>query len=140
MHSVDDTGWDAVAVEAVPPRNGPVDDSCRVSGTRCTSKATHGCRCCLRWRASMVSTGHTSRCSRRSDESTPACSDAACRSTARASAERCSPTSRYRSESFGVALLARCAGLLGHIAEEQHDPIAMDIYTTVDRNTDYHPS
>jgi len=40
----------------------------------------------------------------------------------------------------GVALLARCAGLLGHIAEEQRDPIAMDIYTTVDRNTDYRPT
>ena len=40
----------------------------------------------------------------------------------------------------GVALLARCAGLLGHIAEEQRDPIAMDIYTTVDRNTDYRPA
>src|SRR5205085_11282746 len=40
----------------------------------------------------------------------------------------------------GVALLARCAGLLGHIAEEQRDPIGMDIYTTVDRNTDYQPT
>ena len=40
----------------------------------------------------------------------------------------------------GVALLARCAGLLGHIAEEQRHPIGMDIYTTVDRNTDYQPS
>jgi len=40
----------------------------------------------------------------------------------------------------GVALLARCAGLLGHIAEEQRDPIAMDMYTTIDRNTDYQPS
>jgi len=39
----------------------------------------------------------------------------------------------------GVALLARCAGLLGHIAEEQRDPIAMDIYTTIDSNTDYRP-
>jgi citrate synthase len=39
----------------------------------------------------------------------------------------------------GVALLARCAGLLGHIAEEQRDPIAMDIYDAVDRNTDYRP-
>ena len=39
----------------------------------------------------------------------------------------------------GVALLARCAGLLGHIAEEQRDPIGMDIYATVDRNTDYRP-
>jgi hypothetical protein len=29
--------------------------------------------------------------------------------------------------------------LLGHIAEEQRDPIAMDIYTTVDRNTDCRP-
>ena len=40
----------------------------------------------------------------------------------------------------GVALLARCAGLLGHIAEEQRDPIGMDIYTTIDRNTDYRPA
>lgn len=40
----------------------------------------------------------------------------------------------------GVALLARCAGLLGHIAEEQRDPIGMDIYTTVDRGTDYRPA
>jgi citrate synthase len=39
----------------------------------------------------------------------------------------------------GVALLARCAGLLGHIAEEQRDPIGMDIYDSVDRNTDYRP-
>jgi citrate synthase len=39
----------------------------------------------------------------------------------------------------GVALLARCAGLLGHIAEEQRDPIAMDMYTAIDRNTDYQP-
>jgi citrate synthase len=40
----------------------------------------------------------------------------------------------------GVALLARCAGLLGHIAEEQRQPIGMDVYTTVDRGTDYRPS
>jgi citrate synthase len=39
----------------------------------------------------------------------------------------------------GVALLARCAGLLGHIAEEQTDPVGMDVYLHVDRNTDYHP-
>ena len=39
----------------------------------------------------------------------------------------------------GVALLARCAGLLGHLAEEQADPIGMDIYLAVDRNIDYRP-
>ena len=39
----------------------------------------------------------------------------------------------------GVALLARCAGLLGHLAEEQSDPIGIDIYLAVDRNTDYRP-
>lgn len=41
--------------------------------------------------------------------------------------------------SRGVALLARCAGLLGHLAEELTDPIGNDIYMTVDRNTDYRP-
>jgi citrate synthase len=39
----------------------------------------------------------------------------------------------------GCALLARCAGLLGHLAEEQADPVGMDIYLGVDRNVDYHP-
>jgi citrate synthase len=40
----------------------------------------------------------------------------------------------------GVALLARCAGLLGHLVEEASDPIANDIYLAVDRNTDYRPT
>jgi citrate synthase len=44
-----------------------------------------------------------------------------------------------RSVIRGVALLARCAGLLGHLAEEVADPIANDIYLSVDRNTDYQP-
>lgn len=39
----------------------------------------------------------------------------------------------------GVALLARCAGLLGHIAEEIEDPVAYDMYMHIDRNTDYAP-
>jgi citrate synthase len=39
----------------------------------------------------------------------------------------------------GVALLARCAGLLGHLAEEHDDPVGMDVYLNVDRNIDYRP-
>jgi citrate synthase len=39
----------------------------------------------------------------------------------------------------GAALLARCAGLLGQLAEELADPIGNDIYMNVDRNTDYQP-
>ena len=39
----------------------------------------------------------------------------------------------------GFALLARCAGLLGHLAEEMEDPVANDMYMTIDRNTDYVP-
>ena len=39
----------------------------------------------------------------------------------------------------GFALLARCAGLLGHLAEEIVDPIGMDIYLAVDRHIDYRP-
>ena len=35
------------------------------------------------------------------------------------------------------ALLARCAGLLGQLAEEQRMPIANDIYLSVDRNAVY---
>ena len=39
----------------------------------------------------------------------------------------------------GFALLARCAGLLGQLAEEIVDPIANDMYMNIDRNTDYQP-
>jgi citrate synthase len=39
----------------------------------------------------------------------------------------------------GFALLARTAGLLGQLAEEQRHPIGMDIYLAVDRNADYVP-
>jgi citrate synthase len=37
----------------------------------------------------------------------------------------------------GFALLARTAGLLGHIAEEMRRPIGMDVYLTIDRNAEY---
>jgi citrate synthase len=37
----------------------------------------------------------------------------------------------------GFALLARAAGLLGQLAEEQRTPIANDIYMSVDRNATY---
>jgi citrate synthase len=39
----------------------------------------------------------------------------------------------------GVALLARCAGLLGHIAEEMRRPVGGDIYRLVDRNAVFIP-
>ena len=37
----------------------------------------------------------------------------------------------------GYALLARAAGLLGHIAEEMRQPVAGEIYRAVDRNAAY---
>ena len=39
----------------------------------------------------------------------------------------------------GFALLARCAGLLGHLSEEQEMPAGMDMYLAIDRNIDYRP-
>jgi citrate synthase len=39
----------------------------------------------------------------------------------------------------GFALLARAAGLLGHLAEERRNPIGMDVYLAVDRNAVYQP-
>jgi citrate synthase len=39
----------------------------------------------------------------------------------------------------GFALLARTAGLLGHLAEEQRRPVGMDVYLTVERHADYQP-
>jgi citrate synthase len=37
----------------------------------------------------------------------------------------------------GFALLARTAGLLGHLAEERRRPIAMDIFQTVEQHARY---
>jgi citrate synthase len=39
----------------------------------------------------------------------------------------------------GTVLLARCAGLLGHIAEEIRRPIANSMYLAIDRNAEYVP-
>ncbi len=39
----------------------------------------------------------------------------------------------------GFALLARAAGLLGHIAEEMRDPIGPRLYNDIDRATNYQP-
>jgi citrate synthase len=39
----------------------------------------------------------------------------------------------------GFALLARAAGLLGHLAEEQRRPIGMNVYLMVDGNAEYLP-
>jgi citrate synthase len=39
----------------------------------------------------------------------------------------------------GAAILARCAGLLGQLAEELDDPVGMDVYMNIDRHTDYRP-
>ena len=39
----------------------------------------------------------------------------------------------------GAAILARCAGLLGQLAEAIDDPVAIDMYMHIDRNTDYRP-
>jgi citrate synthase len=39
----------------------------------------------------------------------------------------------------GFALLARAAGLLGQLAEERRRPMAMDVYTDIDRHATYVP-
>ncbi len=39
----------------------------------------------------------------------------------------------------GFALLARTAGLLGHLAEEMRRPIGLDLYADVEHATDYEP-
>jgi citrate synthase len=39
----------------------------------------------------------------------------------------------------GFALLARTAGLLGHLAEEQRRPVGRDIYLTVEHHAEYLP-
>lgn len=40
----------------------------------------------------------------------------------------------------GFALLARAAGLLGHLAEEMRQPVGRDIYADVEESVDYRPT
>ena len=135
---VDDTGWDAVALEAVaaqraggrfvPGLGHPVHKQGDPrTPALCALAREHG------------EYGPHLGCSRRSDESTPACSDAACRSTARACAEPCSPTSQYRWELSAEWRCWRVRRPARPHRGRATRPIAMDIYTTVDRNTDYRP-
>jgi len=39
----------------------------------------------------------------------------------------------------GFALLARTAGLLGHLAEERRRPVSMDMYLNIEHHTKYQP-
>ncbi|WP_417374525.1 citryl-CoA lyase [Glutamicibacter protophormiae] len=39
----------------------------------------------------------------------------------------------------GAVLIARCAGLLGHLREEMQRPLGESIYMAVDRNAEYRP-
>jgi len=39
----------------------------------------------------------------------------------------------------GAVLIARCAGLLGHLREEMQRPLGESIYLTVDRHAEYRP-
>ena len=119
---------------------GPPADSYPVWATRCTSTETRAPRCCSSWRATTICSVHISRCSRPLVARTSRCSS---RSLPLNGAGVCGavladidlPLGVIR----GVALLARCAGLLGHLAEEIVDPIGNDIYMNVDRNMDYRP-
>ena len=48
------------------------------------------------------------------------------------------PTSAFRWQMLrGVVLLARCAGLLGHLAEEMRRPIAGQIFADVESHARY---
>lgn len=40
----------------------------------------------------------------------------------------------------GAVLIARCAGLLGHLREEMQRPLGESIYMTVDRHAEYQPA
>ena len=51
-----------------------------------------------------------------------------------------SPTSASRAELLrGFALLARTAGLLGHLAEEMEQPLGMPLYREIDERARYEP-
>ena len=122
-------------------RSRPPVAGARASGTPCTRPATRARRCCCGSPTRRACSGRTCGCSRPSAGCTPRCSAAPCRSTAPASAARPCATSASRVEILrGFALLARAAGLLGHLAEEMRRPIGLAIYDQVDRAAEYQPA
>ena len=68
----------------------------------------------------------------------PGISAGHCRSTARGCAAQHWPTSVFPIETLrGFALLARTAGLLGHLAEEMRHPVGQEIYRDTDEAVRY---
>ena len=136
----DDAGWDDVARELVSSTTRRRDRSSPGSVTPCTSSRTRARRCCsslardndcygphLELFAAIGRT-HAEVLGRR----LPLNGAGVCGAVL---ADLDLPLGVVR----GVALLARCAGLLGHLAEEMTDPVANDVYLHVDRNIDYRP-
>ena len=135
---VDDAGYDAIARALCHRPPGRRASSCRASGTPTTRSRTHVRRSSTPWPSRRACSGRTCGCSPRSAACTPRSSAAPCRSTAPASAARSWPTSGFDPDIIrGFALLARCAGLVGHIAEEQRRPIGLDLYADVHEATRY---
>ena len=114
--------------------------ACPGSATRSTRRSIRACRACTRSRPRPACSGRTCGCSRRCARRTRSSRAGGCRSTAPARPARRSPTSGCRPDvARGFALLARTAGLVGHLAEEARQPLGMPLYREIDRRMVYEP-
>ena len=112
--------------------------TCPGSGTRSTRSRTRGRHASWRsprrrrcWDPTCASSARSAGSMRRSSDGTCLNGAGVCGASSRTSASHC--------HAPWVALLARTAGLLGQLAEEQRRPIGMDAYLSVDRHATYVP-
>ena len=103
------------------------------SDIRCTRRPIPECPACTRSPRSSSCSARISACCRSSPRPRTSRVAATCRSTAQASPAPRSPTSGFDWRIIrGFALLARTAGLLGHLAEEMREPMAMPLWQMVE--------
>ena len=134
-----DAGWDALALEAVS-RAAAAGEFIPGLGTRCTRSPTRAPRPCCGSPRRKGCAARTCGCSRPSAGCIPRCSAAPCRSTARAPAVPRWPTWTCRPACCAASPCwpgrPDCSATW---PKSSAWPVGMDIYRTVDRNTDYLP-
>ena len=136
----DDAGWDALALAAVTEARAERASSSPASAIPCTRSPTRAPRSCIAIAEEEGLRGPHLRLFEAIGRvhpqvlgrTLPLNGAGACGA---ALADLGLPLELLR----GFALLARTAGLLGQLAEEQRRPVGMDVYLTVEHHADYQP-